>query len=348
MKYSKAVIIWLWIGLFMVFMQIVIGGITRLTGSGLSITKWEIVTGSIPPVNHVQWDEAFELYKATPQYEKINEGMTMSQFKFIYFWEFIHRLWARFMGFVFLIPFLIFQWKKMLDGAIRKDLLRVVSFAFLAAIFGWIMVASGLVNRPWVNAYKLSIHLAIGFSVFAALWWTILRARYVNRKNIKFLLLKKPVNMFISLLIIQILLGGLMSGMKAGLFYNTWPVMDNGYFPQIIFHSENWSVNNMIHYDRSPFMSAIIQLLHRTVAYILFGFGIFIVWKLIKQHKEFILGYSFLAILFLQITLGILTLINCIGVVPVFLGVLHQAGGLLLLAATLYLMFIIYPKKPMA
>lgn len=344
MKYSKAVIIWLWIGLFMVFMQIVIGGITRLTGSGLSITKWEIVTGSIPPINAKQWEEAFDLYKATPQYEKINDGMTMPQFKFIYFWEYLHRLWARVMGFVFLIPFLFFQWKKYLDKPIRKDLLRVVFFAFLAAIFGWIMVASGLVNRPWVNAYKLSIHLAIGFAVFAALWWTILRASYSDKKNIRFLLLKQPVNMFISLLIIQILLGGLMSGMKAGLFYNTWPMMDNGYFPQILFHANSWNVENMIHYDNSSFMSAIVQLLHRTAAYILFGFGLFIGWKLINQHKEYRLGALFLSILLVQFILGIFTLINSIGTIPVLLGVLHQAGGLILFAIGLYLVFIIKDK----
>ena len=143
MTYSKAVVIWLWIGLFMVFMQIIIGGITRLTGSGLSITKWEIVTGSIPPMHEAAWERAFDLYKETPQYKKINDGMSMSQFKFIYFWEYLHRLWARFMGFVFLFPFLFFQWKKMLDRPIRIDLLRVVLFAALAAIFGWIMVASG-------------------------------------------------------------------------------------------------------------------------------------------------------------------------------------------------------------
>ena len=149
----------------MVFIQILLGGITRLTGSGLSITRWEIVTGTIPPLNQVDWNEAFDLYKATPQYQKINEGMSLDRFKFIFFWEYFHRVWARLMGFVFLIPFIIFLVRKSLSQKLIKRLIVVIAIAAAAAVFGWIMVASGLIHRPWVNAYKLTIHLSLGIAL---------------------------------------------------------------------------------------------------------------------------------------------------------------------------------------
>lgn len=165
---------WLFTGLIFLFFQVVIGGITRLTGSGLSITKWDIVTGTFPPMSEETWIEEFELYKKTPQYHKINAGMSISAFKWIYFWEYLHRLWARTMGFVFLIPFLIFYRKKLISNHLLRRLGVVILLAMLAATFGWIMVASGLVNRPWVNAYKLSFHLCIALSVYTALLWTYL------------------------------------------------------------------------------------------------------------------------------------------------------------------------------
>ena len=200
---NKWLVIWLAAGLLMVFVQILVGGVTRLTGSGLSITRWEIVTGTIPPLNEVQWEEAFDLYKLTPQYQKINQGMEMSEFKYIFFWEYFHRLWARTMGFVFLIPFLFFLWK----GSIRKETLRnlgvVVSLAAAAALFGWIMVASGLINRPWVNAYKLTFHLGLGISLFIYLFYTYLKERGFSSETIP-LKWKKKIRLLFILTIIQV------------------------------------------------------------------------------------------------------------------------------------------------
>ena len=169
---NKVIKIWLSIGIIMVFMQVVFGGITRLTGSGLSITKWEIIIGTVPPLNAAQWEEAFDLYKETPQYQKINQGMEMKQFKFIYFWEFFHRLWARTMGFVFLFPFLYFLFTGKLSKVLIKDLEIVILLAVVVASIGWIMVASGLINRPWVNAYKLTMHLCLALLLFGYLLWT--------------------------------------------------------------------------------------------------------------------------------------------------------------------------------
>ena len=160
-SFSGWVKVWLLVGIIMIFFQVVIGGVTRLTGSGLSITKWEIILGTFPPVNAQQWMEAFDLYKATPQYQQINEGMNLKEFKFIYFWEYFHRLWARLMGFVFLIPFLLFYFRGFFDKWLTKRLVIVFLLAALVASFGWIMVASGLIHRPWVNAYKLTMHLSL-------------------------------------------------------------------------------------------------------------------------------------------------------------------------------------------
>ena len=180
----KPVRVWLAIGVFMVFMQVIIGGITRLTGSGLSITEWEIVTGTLPPLNAADWQIEFEKYQETPQYEKINEGMSMSDFKFIFFWEYFHRLWARTMGFVFIIPFFIFLRKGWLPKPLMRRLLIVVGMAAVVASFGWIMVASGLIERPWVDAYKLTIHLSLAFILFSYLLWTIFHTFTPNKQVI--------------------------------------------------------------------------------------------------------------------------------------------------------------------
>ncbi|MCB0662592.1 MAG: COX15/CtaA family protein, partial [Saprospiraceae bacterium] len=237
--YPTIVKAWLIIGLFMLVMQVVIGGITRLTGSGLSITKWEIVTGAMPPLNEAAWMSEFDLYKATPQYQKINEGMSLSEFKFIYFWEYLHRLWARTMGFVFLIPFLIFWRKGYIDKPLMKRLGIVVLLAAIVAAFGWIMVASGLVDRPWVNAYKLTLHLSLALVVFGYLLWTTFFT-YDTPKAASWVTedLKGGINILFGLVIIQIMLGGLMSGMHAALVYPTWPLMHDSFLPGLIFEGE--------------------------------------------------------------------------------------------------------------
>lgn len=341
MQVSQWVKVWLYIGLVMVFMQIIIGGVTRLTGSGLSITKWEVVTGTIPPVSQDQWLEEFELYKDTPQYKMINEGMSLKEFKFIYFWEYFHRLWARVMGFVFLIPFLIFYSKKMIPPSLLKRLGVVVLLAALAASFGWIMVASGLIERPWVNAYKLTIHLSIGISVFIALYWTILHVSIPNMKIVE-IRIKNLAVLLVSLLVIQIILGGLMSGMKAGLFYPTWPDMNGEVIPQVLLNNSQWNVDNLVHYDSEPFASALVQFLHRMFAYICFGFGIYFGWTVLRKNLGNYASYPsiiFILLLIVQVVLGILTLINSKGSIPVDYGVFHQGVGILLLASAVYFLF---------
>ena len=338
-QYAGIVKLWLMIGLFMIFMQVVIGGVTRLTGSGLSITKWEIVLGTLPPLNAEQWEEAFALYKATPQYEKINEGMDMPAFKFIYFWEYFHRLWARLMGFVFLIPLVIFWRKGMVDKPLLKRLGVVFLLAALVASFGWIMVASGLIERPWVNAYKLTMHLSLALILFSYLLWTTFRVVQPHKKEINNPMLKKWAIAITAVAAGQIILGGIMSGMKAGLFFPTWPDMNGAFIPEVLLVANNWSVENFVEYDKTPFMAALIQLLHRTTAYLLTAMVLwFFVQAIRKPYTRYfrIGSYLLISVLIIQVALGIFTLINCIGSIPVGLGVLHQAGALLLLTVILF------------
>lgn len=352
MEYSKSVKVWLFIGLVMVFIQVVVGGITRLTESGLSITKWEVVSGTLPPMSEDAWLKEFELYKNTPQYKEINEGMSMEDFKFIFFWEYIHRFWARIMGFVFLFPFLYFLQKKMLDKALLKKLGVVIFLAVLAATFGWIMVASGLVERPWVNAYKLSLHLLIAFSVYVALLWAFLSTHTFNMYGFKPSWdLKKIIYGFIVLLILQIFFGGVLSGMKAAVVYPSWPDMNGVYFPSMIFDKSEWTVENFNKYDRNVFVPTLIHFLHRNTAYILFIVGIILcmgLYKAVKFCKSSIIRSipaSLLLVLILQVTFGIVTVLKSVGNIPVLWGVLHQVGALLLLTTIVFSLFIVRIKK---
>ncbi len=351
---TRIVKIWLCIGIFMVFMQFVIGAVTRLTGSGLSITKWEIVTGTLPPMNADAWQHEFDLYKATPQYEIINDGMEMGSifqvgtFKFIYFWEYFHRLWARGMAFVFAIPFFLFWRKGMLSKSLIKDLGIVILIAMGNALMGWIMVASGLIDRPWVNGYKLTMHLSLAFCLISYLLWTTFKVFKPSPKVIHNSMLKSLIRAFTIVLIIQIIFGGLMSGMKAGLQYPTFPDMTGKVIPSVVLDGSQWSVDNLVNYDTNGFTPALVQVVHRGSAYLLIIIGL---WYFLRSRK--VLSNSlfnktnmlWITMLGLQVLLGIFTVINCKGSIPVGLGVAHQAGALLLLGFTLFCNYLMTPRK---
>jgi cytochrome c oxidase assembly protein subunit 15 len=347
--YSKSVKIWLIIGLVMVIGQVIIGGITRLTDSGLSITEWEIIKGTLPPLNTEQWESAFEAYKtsAETQYKSLHADMDLREFKKIFFWEYFHRLWARIMGFVFLIPFLIFLGKNMLDKPLLKRLLIIVLLAASAAVFGWIMVASGLNtdNRTWVSAYKLIIHLIIVAALSGYLLWVILwtsdPGSTMDIKNARY------GKLFLGLVIvvfIQILFGGLMAGMRAGIIhpylsvFSKWPV-----FPQILKAAiGTLSAEQIINYEGNVALKGWVQLIHRFWAILTFIYGIIALIKLQnlsgKQYKTGQLIFGF--ILITQMILGYWTVIECKSGIPVILGVLHQLVALCLFLATVFLLFI--------
>lgn len=321
----------------MVYVQILLGGITRLTGSGLSITRWEIVTGTLPPLSEKAWQEAFDLYKETPQYKRINEGMSLSRFKFIFFWEYVHRLWARTMGVVFLFPFLFFLWRRSLKRDTMLRLMVVVVLAAVAALFGWIMVASGLVHRPWVNAYKLTVHLGLGISLFIFLWYTWLKEKGFSSFPLsgKWLL---GVRVLIGLTILQVCFGGFVSGMKSALHYPTWPLMNKEWIPSIVCNFSNWNKDNFLLYDKSGFMPALVQVVHRNLGYLigllslLFSF----IWLMVQDRKRTWIGYGLVGIIVVQVGLGILTLLGSKGSIPVLWGVLHQGMGILFLTFLFY------------
>ena len=348
---SRSVKVWLITGLVMIFIQVVIGGVTRLTGSGLSITRWEIVTGSVPPLNEADWQAAFELYRQTPQYLKINQGLTMGEFQFIYFWEYFHRLWARLMFLVFILPFAWFLWRGMFSRRLLPRLVVVVLLAGLEGFFGWIMVASGLIHRPWVNAYNLTLHLSMALVIFGYLLWTIFVAIQPVVPIFHNRMLTRFSRWMLIVGFIQIALGAMMSGTKAGLFYPTWPDMQGHFLPAVLLDSAHWTALSFTQYDTNPFMPALIQFLHRNTAYILTIMILYFVWKTWPapySHRMRRGNLLLLAVLSIQVLLGIFTLINCIGHIPVALGVLHQAGAVLLFSVLLYVTYQLSSGKQIA
>lgn len=339
---SRAVKIWLITGLVMIFFQIVIGGVTRLTGSGLSITRWEIVTGSIPPLSEAAWNTAFELYKQTPQYQKINQGMSLGEFKFIFFWEYFHRLWARLMFFVFVIPFVWFLGRGMLSRRLLPRLLNVVALAGLEGFFGWAMVASGLIKRPWVNAYNLTLHLCMALVIFTYLLWTWFLAASPKLPDFSIQRFRRFAWILFGIAFFQIGLGAIMSGSKAGLFFPTWPDMNGEYFPMILLDGSHWNADSFIHYDTNPFMPALIHFLHRNTAYLLTLMVLYFVWKIVQENISPVLrksAWGLVLAISVQVLLGIFTVINCKAKVPVDLGVAHQAGAVVLLSILLWICY---------
>ena len=351
--------IWLLTGIVMVFFQVVIGGITRLTDSGLSITEWAVIQGTLPPLNAADWEEARQAYmeRAIGQVKMkwsgalYPDGIPMDEFKFIFFWEYFHRLWARIMGFVFLIPFLIFWRKGWLSRPLMGMLGRVVALTALVAVFGWIMVKSGL-DTPefaWVNGYKLTIHLSLATMVFAYLIWVTLHVVQPKTQDEHNKRLKTFAWRITAVIVLQIVFGGLMAGVKAGLLFNHFPHMEINatdgswtWIAEVLKDQSKWTWANMMAYN-SPegagFAAALIQLLHRGTAYLLCVLLPIFFWYVRRIHRSTALTRGATAvflILVTQVTLGILTLLQAVGQIPLLLGVLHQAGGLLLLGAMLY------------
>lgn len=352
MQYKFPVTVWLIVGLVLVFFQIVIGGITRLTDSGLSITEWNVIKGVLPPLNEEAWAIAFDSYQriAFKQFESIHATMTLSEFKFIYFWEWFHRLWARSIGIIFIIPFIFFVIKGWLSSYLYKMLAIVVGLGALAAIFGWIMVSSGL-NTPhfaWVNAYKLSIHLGIAFILFAVLFWTVLHTQFNEIDSLDNKSYFKNINSFLLfILFFQIILGGWMSGMKAGLFYNDFPTIGGEYIPKSLLDLSNWTYTNFKYYASNSFAVQVIQFLHRSFAYIVLVATLYFSLKWIKSSNSLFRLSSILLIVgvIIQVILGIITLISCQGKIPVLLGVLHQAFALVLLSLFVFNRYIIIKSE---
>jgi heme a synthase len=335
----KTVRVWLWVGVFMVLVQVMVGGITRLTESGLSITEWDVVMGSLPPTSEAAWQAEFELYKQSAQFEKVNTDFTVNQFKSIYWWEFIHRLWARLIGMVFLFPFVYFLIKQKFDGNWTKKLLVVFLLGGLQAFVGWVMVASGLDGDPWVDPSKLTIHLMLALGVFMYLIWLALSYRQTPlitdhptaNKGIKWVLV---------LLLIQIALGGLMAGTDAARIYNTYPLMNGAFMPSDAF-------SNLGGAEKLVALTPEINFLHRTFA-LFVSMGILIFWFQNRKFSSPIihkLNDALLVGLVLQFGLGVFTLLGSKINIPVMLGVSHQVVACLLLGVAVAILFYSAPRK---
>ncbi|SFN86252.1 cytochrome c oxidase assembly protein subunit 15 [Bizionia echini] len=325
-KDNKKVIYWLLTGCVLIFIMVVVGGITRLTDSGLSMSDYKLITGTIPPLNDAEWQEAFALYQQYPEFQKLHSHFTIEDFKSIYFWEWLHRVIGRTIGLVFIIPFLYFLIRKQLTRKTIKKCIVLLGLGAFQGFLGWYMVKSGLVDRPDVSHFRLAAHLTTAFLTFAATLWVALDLIYPNKKVID----KKFRNLIIVsfiLLIIQIIYGGFVAGLKAGLLHNHWPFMNEGKFMHHTVYILEPYYKNLIENPSG------IQFIHRTLAYLVVA-SIFILWfKTREMTLTNLQQKSINALLILvgfQFLLGVLTIIYA---VPLWLGVAHQVGAFFLLSA---------------
>jgi cytochrome c oxidase assembly protein subunit 15 len=319
----RAVANWLLAVAGLVFVMIVVGGITRLTESGLSITRWDPVTGTIPPLNEADWQAAFDLYRDSPQYQQVNRGMTMDDFKFIYFWEYIHRLLGRVIGLAFALPLLWFAWKRAIPKGYGWKLGTLFVLGGLQGAIGWWMVASGLVDQPEVSHVRLAVHLLMALTIFGALIWVAMDLRTLARTPVG-----RPARFSLtaiwalSLLAIQMLFGAYVAGLEAGYAFNTWPLMGDELYPQAAPWMEPFARN----FVDNPIL---VQFVHRWMAFVAGGVIALLAWQAYRRgHKA--AGATLLSAVTLQIVLGIATILSG---VQLWLGVAHQGMAALLLAA---------------
>lgn len=326
MKDNKKVIYWLLTGCALIFIMVIVGGITRLTHSGLSISDYKLISGTIPPMNQEQWEAEFELYKQYPEYQKLHSHFNLEDFKDIYFWEWIHRFIGRFIGIVFIIPFLYFLFtRQMTVPTIKKSLVLLFLGAF-QGFLGWYMVKSGLVDIPAVSHYRLAMHLVTAFITFAFAFWVALDLIYPERKKIN-KSLRNLVRIGMVVLLLQIIWGAFVAGLDAGWIHNTWPLMNEGK----LVHETVWI-------EQDPFWRNLVegksgvQFVHRYLAYVVVAMILAIWYKSRKtpltslQQKSI---HALLVLVLVQFLLGVWTLILA---VPVWLGVAHQVGAFFLLA----------------
>ena len=323
---------WLGINLFMVLSMVIIGGITRLTDSGLSMTTWNLIKGVVPPLNQEEWINVFNLYKNYPEYNLKNLSMTLGEFKKIFFWEYFHRVWGRLIGLTFFIPLLYFWLKKYFNKNEKKLILIITSLGFFQAFMGWYMVESGLLDQPDVSHFRLSVHLITAFIIYSLLlyyFWNIRlsRGKVVNNMSPCKTKLHKN-NFLISLLLLfsTVLAGALVSGTEAGLSYNNFPYMGDGFLPPILTSGETTNLKSLL-YDQG-----FLQFLHRLVATITLLFLLHTLFKANQDHffNNFRqLFYLLFFMIIFQYTLGIVILKLY---VPILLGLMHQIGALLILS----------------
>jgi heme a synthase len=331
-KINELFLYWLIISLILVFFIIIVGGLTRLTNSGLSITEWELLKGVLPPLSDKTWDVYFNEYKKIPQYKFLNFNMSLEEFKIIFYWEYFHRIIARFLGIFFLIPLFFFYFSKKIKKNYINICFLIFTLIILQGVIGWFMVKSGLVNNLSVSHYRLSFHLSTAIIIISIIFWLIKNVTTVQNKSFfKLSNNNLPYQIFILLIFIQIIMGAFVSGLDAGQIYQTWPLMGNNYFPDDFFF-KNWI--NLFEFNNH----SLVQFYHRNLAYLIFLYFFILTINIYnKKLSNLYKPLNFLIFfLFLQIILGIFTLISGLNIL---LASLHQITSVLLIFSALNLYY---------
>ena len=325
--FKRFIEIWLYTMFILIFLIVAVGGLTRLTDSGLSITEWELFKGILPPLSDEKWIFYFDEYKKIPEYTEINYNMTLSEFKVIYYWEYGHRILARLIGLFSIVP-LIYLFLKYRNE--RKNIYKYFLIFILICFqgfLGWFMVKSGLVNNTDVSHYRLALHLSVALLIISLVYWFL-----ISNLNIKKFLVKIPnriLNIFLILIVIQIIFGAFLAGLDGGLLYNTWPDMNGFVIPTDVSFKDLFALDS----TNNP---SVIQFYHRKIAYVIFLFLIYLNYLFLKKGMDYkIFIILNLAILF-QIALGIITLLSG---VKISFASLHQLGSILVLTSVITLVY---------
>jgi cytochrome c oxidase assembly protein subunit 15 len=328
-KTKKFLVKWLITACLLIFAMVVIGGVTRLTHSGLSIVEWKPLMGALPPMDQVSWSEKFELYKQFPEYQKLYSDMTLAEFKTIFFWEYLHRTVGRLIGIVFLIPFIVMIIFKKLNPRWIKRLLIMFILGGIQAFLGWFMVRSGLIENPYVSHYRLAAHLILAFILMGYIFWSVMDLLKPGKRANGSHLMINLSWIFLGLVLIQVIYGAFTAGLKAGFAFNTFPKMGTTWLPPGYF-ALTPALNN---FTANPFF---VQFLHRTMGWILIIY-MGTVWYFSRNQAQSVHQSNALKIvsawIIIQFLLGVVTLIL---VVPLTAAVLHQAGAVILFLLSLY------------
>jgi cytochrome c oxidase assembly protein subunit 15 len=319
---SRALRLWLIVVAGLISAMVLVGGATRLTESGLSIVEWKPLTGTIPPLSDSAWQAQFEKYQTIPQYQQVNRGMTVDEFKLIYWWEWAHRLLGRLIGAAFLLPFLWFLWRGTVEPALRGWLWAIFGLGALQGAVGWWMVASGLAERVNVSPYRLAFHLTLACAIFALIVWTIQRLRPPTLANAP-MRLRATATVLLTLVLCQIYWGALVAGLRAGLLYNTWPLIDGHVVPaaaSLLFNEPWW---------RNLFENPLtVQFTHRMIAYALWVAALVHAIDSVRASRAGLSIVLAIAVT-IQAGLGVATLLYQ---VPILLALAHQGMAIIVLA----------------
>lgn len=346
---SRPVAIWVLTGVIMLLIQVILGGITRLTGSGLSITEWNVVTGTLPPLNELQWQDAFDKYKQTPQYHILNSGFTLSDFKFIFFWEWFHRFWARMVGVVFIVGFIWLVLKRKMKPEMVRPLIILFLLGALQGAIGWIMVASGLTGDAiYVRPTRLALHFVFALGLIVYAFWFALQLFLPRQRNIpadpRRTSIRRWTIAILIVLFFQLLYGALMAGHKAATAAPSWPTINGDWIPPAVF-SERPLLQDLIGNKIT------VQFMHRGIAYLLLV--MVLIWSARASRLPAGPGYFFrlrwlpLSLILIQIILGITSLLVSPGIVPQHWGSFdwvaqfHQITGLLFLLTMVGMLYLV-------